>query len=145
MVSLLEQCLTFPASDTGSQSAPQTPHCLLVGGNPCEPTLSVWMCQKPHLPQQSPSQEQPLQENTARGHFEVMSFLLFQGAIYRGTCCQEIDGQKGWISCCIARGESLDPSRSVAKFPLTSMRAGIPPCSALLDAFTWKPRVTARC
>lgn len=79
----------------------------------------------------APSQDQPLQDNAVRGDFEVLAFLLFQGAIYRGTCCHEIDGQKGWISYCIVRGESLDPSRSVAKFPLTSMRAGIPPCSLL--------------
>lgn len=86
---------------------------------------------KPHVPQKSPSQEQPLQDRAVRGDFEVMSFLLFQGAIYRGTCFHKIGGQKGWISYCIVRGESLDPSRSVAKFPLTSMRAGIPPCSLL--------------
>lgn len=114
----------------GSKSAPQTPHFLLVDENPCDWMPVLWICLD-HFPPKSPQPAPASAGQRCEGDFEVTSFLLFQGAIYRGTCCQEIDGQKGWISYCIVRGESLDPSRSVAKFPSASMRAGIPLCSLL--------------
>lgn len=101
--------------------------------NHCDPMLTALVLSEAALPTKESSQpeDQPPQGNAARGNFEAVSILLFQGMIYSGAQFHKTDGQKGWISYYIVRGESLDPSRSVAKLSLTSMGARIQPSSAL--------------